>query len=154
MVPAFSPRWTCSKCSSRSPYIQKKLPRPPSFAICGLRNSDTTFQWITEWIFDDPPYCSVYIDDIPVYSRSEEDHQGHVRGILQLLENNGLFVRPDKCIFGMSKVEFLGYKISASGVHPLPRKVADISEFPTPTTKKCQQANHLASVQILRANLQ
>lgn len=56
--------------------------------------------------------------------------------ILHLLKVNGLVVRPNKCIFVVFKVEFLGYEISESGIRPLPSKVAAVSEFQIPITVK------------------
>ena len=56
----------------------------------------------------DLPFCLVYVDDILIFSDNDTDHAEHLQRVLQLLKDNGLVVRPDKCIFGVSKVDFMG----------------------------------------------
>ncbi|ROT61646.1 hypothetical protein C7M84_020551 [Penaeus vannamei] len=98
----------------------------------GLRNSGATFQRMMDQIFDKLPFCVVYVDDIVIFSR---DHQ-HVRTILHLLKQNGLVVSLDKCIFGASSINFLGYKIQSQGIQPQANKVDAVLQFPTPTSVK------------------
>ena len=69
------------------------------FSTFGLRNSGATFQRLMDSIFGDLPFCVVYVDDILVFSKSHEEHALHLRSVLKLLDNNGLVVRPDKCVF-------------------------------------------------------
>ncbi|ROT79453.1 hypothetical protein C7M84_001828 [Penaeus vannamei] len=76
-----------------------------------LRNSSATFQRMMDQIFGKLPFCVVYVDDILIFSRNHQEHQQHVQTILHLLKQNGLVVSPDKCIFGASSIDFLGYKI-------------------------------------------
>jgi hypothetical protein len=79
------------------------------------------------------------VDDILVYSENHEDHKINLRQVLNLLNDNGLVVRPDKCAFGASFVEVLGYHIDAEGIRPVTDKVAAIKQFPRPTTIKATQ---------------
>ena len=109
------------------------------YSTFGLRNAGATFQRLMDNIFGDLSYCICYVDDILIHSKSEKEHHEHIRNVLQLLRDNGLVVRRDKCVFGASKVEFLGYEITASGVRPLPSKVDAIRKFPTPTKVKSLQ---------------
>ncbi|ROT64511.1 Transposon Ty3-I Gag-Pol polyprotein [Penaeus vannamei] len=87
-------------------------------------------------ILGDLPFCACYVDDILIFSGDPNEHLQHLRVVLKRLHNNGLVVRQDKCQFGATSVEFLGHKISPTGVSPLPSKVDAVSRFPPPTTIK------------------
>ena len=106
------------------------------YSTFGLRNSGATFQRLMDTIFGNLDFCTVYVDDILVCSKSEAEHREHLRIIFKLLSDNGLVVRSDKCIFGASEVEFLGHLIDASGIRPLRNKVDAVRNFPAPTTVK------------------
>ncbi|ROT60880.1 putative uncharacterized protein K02A2.6-like [Penaeus vannamei] len=71
-------------------------------------------------ILGDLPFCACYVDDILIFSGDPNEHLQHLRVVLKRLHNNGLVVRQDKCQFGATSVEFLGHKISPTGVSPLP----------------------------------
>jgi Reverse transcriptase (RNA-dependent DNA polymerase) len=86
------------------------------------------------------PYSFVYLDDLLVASRSVEDHRRHLREVLRRLQENGLVVNCDKCVFGQRQVEFLGHTIAAGGISPLSDKVAAIWRFPRPSTVRELQA--------------
>ena len=58
----------------------------------------------------------VFVDNILIYSKSEEDHGDHLRVILQTLREHQLYVKFNKCEFFLIGVRFLGHVISASGV--------------------------------------
>jgi len=87
-------------------------------------------------IFGELPFCMVYIDDILIFSWDHQAHQDHVRTVLHLLEENGLVVSPEKCIFGASSIDFLGYKIQNQGIRLQANKVDVVPQFPTPTSIK------------------
>ena len=111
-----------------------------NFSTFGLRNSGATFQRLMDGVLGDLPFCACYVDAILVFSRNTEEHHHHLRAVLQRLHDNGLVVRRDKCLFGATSVEFLGHKITATGVSPLPSKVDAVSSFPRPyTVKELQQ---------------
>ncbi|KAK3508703.1 hypothetical protein QTP70_004251 [Hemibagrus guttatus] len=75
----------------------------------------------------------VYIDDILVYSTSLEEHVCHV---LSRLQQNHLYVKPEKCEFHRTMITFLGYMISQQGVEMDLTKVQAVTEWPNPTTVK------------------
>lgn len=102
----------------------------------GLRNANATFQRTMDLIFNDLPFVIVYVDDILVFSRNEEDHKRHLRQVLRLMSENGLVARPDKCVLGASEVEFLGHHVSAAGLRPLADKVSAVKDFPRPSCVK------------------
>ncbi len=81
-----------------------------------------------------------WVDDIVICSRNHEEHVIHVRQVLQALQDNGLVTHAEKCVWGVQELEYLGHKISAAGVLPLPSHVAAIQDFPRPTIIKELQA--------------
>ena len=109
------------------------------FSTFGLRNSGATFQRLMDSIFGELSFCQVYVDDIILFSRNHEEHATHLRTVLRLLRDNGLVVRPDKCVFGVEKVNFLGHEISSGGVTPLESRIEAIRRFPRPTSIKALQ---------------
>ena len=58
----------------------------------------------------------VFVDDILIYSKSEEEHGDHLRVVLQVLRGHQLYSKFNKCEFWLSEVKFLGHVVSASGV--------------------------------------
>ncbi|ROT85275.1 hypothetical protein C7M84_018262 [Penaeus vannamei] len=88
------------------------------------------------WHSRRPSLLRLLFDDILIFSGDPNEHLQHLRVVLKRLHNNGLVVRQDKCQFGATSVEFLGHKISPTGVSPLPSKVDAVSRFPPPTTIK------------------
>jgi hypothetical protein len=84
----------------------------------GLTNTPATFQDMMNHIFRDMLDQGViaYIDDVLIYAETEERHDELVEEVLKRLEENGLVISPEKCIWGRNKVEFLGYIISEDGI--------------------------------------
>ncbi len=103
----------------------------------GLANSPAVFQTFINYIFRDllNQYVVAYIDDILIYSKSEE-HIGQVRNVLSRLLENQLYVKAEKCEFHVKQTTFLGYHISHEGVRMDERKVRAVTEWPQPTTIK------------------
>jgi hypothetical protein len=60
-------------------------------------------------------YVFVYLDDILIASLDERTHQQHLRAVLERLQEGGLVLNAEKCLFGVSPVEFLDYHITAEG---------------------------------------
>lgn len=100
----------------------------------GLRNAAQTFQRFIDQVLRGLPYCYAYIDDLLVASDSPEQHQEHLRQVLQCLSKNGIIINPSKCEFGATELDFLGHRVSAQGIHPLPERVKAVKDFPTPTS--------------------
>ena len=78
------------------------------------------------------PYVVVYLDDILVTGPTEEAHVAALEEVLKRLQTAGLRLRKDKCVFMAPSVVYLGHKIDAQGLHPLPDKVRAIQEAPKP----------------------
>ena len=79
-------------------------------------------------------FVFVYLDDILFANESEAQHLEHLRLLFEQLEENGLVVKAEKCLFGVPEIDFLGHRVSRDGILPLPSKVKAISNFPAPAT--------------------
>lgn len=101
----------------------------------GLKNASQTFQRFMNAILDDLPFASAYLDDILIASKTQKEHQDHLRQVFRVLEKYGLRVQMSKCVFGQTSVDFLGYKVSSDGISPLPARVEALTDFPLPTTR-------------------
>lgn len=110
-----------------------------NYSCFGLRNAGATFQRLMDGILGDLPFCVCYVDDILIFSDSQQEHILHLKAVLDRLQQNGLVVRYDKCTFGVHEVDFLGHCISSEGVAPLPVKVDAVRHFPTPKSIKSLQ---------------
>ena len=76
----------------------------------------------------------MFIDDILVYSKSESDHMGHLRVVLQTVMEHQLFDKYSKCQFWLRFVTFLGHIISSEEVEVDPRKTEAVKILPRPLT--------------------
>lgn len=82
----------------------------------------------------------VFLDDLLIMGRSEEDHLHNLQRVLQRLQENGLRVECSKCEFGRTQLEYLGHVLNERGIHPSEDKVRAIQEAPAPTNVKELQA--------------
>jgi len=82
----------------------------------------------------------VYLDDILIFTRTEEEHAKAIRWVLQILQEHKLFLRPEKCEFYKERIEYLGLVISENEVSMDPVKVVGVREWPTPENKTDVQA--------------
>ena len=79
-------------------------------------------------------FVVVFIDDILVYSKSEEEHAKHLRFVLWTLRDHQLYAKFSKCEFWINKVAFLGHVVSKDGIQVDPKKIEAVAEWPGPTT--------------------
>jgi len=79
----------------------------------------------------------VYMDDIMVYSETEEKHLEIVEDLLKRLSKNGMAIHLSKCEFKVPSLQFLGYEVDGKGISPMKKKVDAITNFPPPKTAKC-----------------
>ncbi|KAK8659636.1 hypothetical protein V6N13_029833 [Hibiscus sabdariffa] len=102
----------------------------------GLTNAPTAFMDLMNRVFHEYPdqFVVVFIDDILVYSRTEEDHDRNLRLVLQTLLENQLYAKLSKCEFWIREVVFLGHVVSSEGMRVDPKKVEAIVNWKQPTS--------------------
>jgi hypothetical protein len=102
----------------------------------GLINAPTYFMYMMSKVFMEYLYkfIVVFIDDILVYSRNEEEHEGHLRLVLQKLRDHKLYAKLSKCEFWLKQVGFLGHVVSKGGISVDPSKDQDVLSSKAPTS--------------------
>ena len=99
-----------------------------------LTNAPTTFMDLMHRVSQ--PYLDqfvvVFVDDILIYSKFEEEHEDHLRAVLQILRDHQLYVKFNKCEFWLTEVKFLGHVVSAMGVLLDPEKVKAVMSWERP----------------------
>ena len=100
----------------------------------GLTNAPTYFMYLMNKVFMEYLYkfVVVFIDGILVFSKDEEEHEEHLRLVLQKLRENQLYAKLSKCEFWLKEVAFLGHVISNGGVAVDPSKVEDVLKWKPP----------------------
>jgi len=105
----------------------------------GLCNSPATFQTMMDDIFNGlimEGVVVVYLDNILIFTETLEEHRRVTRRVMELLRKNNLFLKPEKCEFEKTEVEYLGVIISQDSVKMDPVKVAGVTEWPIPSNRK------------------
>ena len=105
----------------------------------GLKNAAQAFQRLMDTVFQSINCVFVYLDDILIASSNPHQHIEDLHIVCGRLKQFGLTIRLEKCIFGVSKIVFLGHEICKNGSIPQPGKVKPISDFPQPNTVKSLQ---------------
>lgn len=111
----------------------------PKVMFFGLTNSPATFQSLMNSIFADliaEGKVAVYLDDILIWSSDLVEHRKIIHEVLKRLEENDLFLRPEKCEFEKTEIEYLGLIIRQGEVAMDPVKVKAVTEWPAPRNLK------------------
>jgi hypothetical protein len=77
-------------------------------------------------------FVVVFIDDILVFSQNEEEHEEHLRLVLQKLREHRLYAKSNKCDFWLKEVSFLGHIITEGGIAVDPSKVQAVLDWNAP----------------------
>jgi hypothetical protein len=103
----------------------------------GLTNAPAYFMNLMNKIFMEflDKFVVVFIDDILVYSQSEEEHEQHLEIILETLRQHKLYAKFSKCEFWLKEVGFLGHILSAGGIAVDLAKIKTVTEWKAPTTQ-------------------
>lgn len=100
----------------------------------GLKNATQSFQRFMDSVFRDLDFVFVYIDDILIMSKNEAEHLQHLEIVFERLKAHSLSINNDKCVFGQTEVNFLGYTINAQGYAPVQERVSAILNYKKPET--------------------
>ncbi len=119
------------------------------FMPFGLSNAAQTFQRLMDRLFRPLPFVFTYLDDHLIASRNPDEHLLHLGEFFQVVQDNGLTINPAKCVFSATAVKFLGHLVNEKGIHPLPRHLTAIQEFPPPLDVK-QLQRYLGMVNFYR----
>ena len=101
----------------------------------GLTNAPATFMHLMNHTFRDylDRFVLVFLDDILIFSRTLEEHEQHVRLVLQRLADMKLYAKRSKCEFFQHEVEFLGHRVGQDGLKVMQEKVVAVEQWPTPS---------------------
>ncbi|CAO1940470.1 unnamed protein product [Urochloa humidicola] len=104
----------------------------------GLTNAPTHFMYLMNSIFFEEldVFVIIFIDDILIFSKTEEEHAKHIRIVLQKLRDHRLYAKLSKCEFWLKRVPFLGHILSKNGVEVDPSKVNDVLNWKQPKNVK------------------
>ncbi|KAG1959630.1 hypothetical protein F2P79_005884 [Pimephales promelas] len=98
----------------------------------GVSSSPAIFQRTIEGVLQGIPYVAVFLDDILVTGRNDEEHLQTLARVLRRLQEAGLRLKRSKCSFMEKEVTFLGHKVDETGLHPVPEKVTALQNAPAP----------------------
>jgi hypothetical protein len=139
-----------SKIDLRSGYHQLKIRESdiPKTTFCtryglydytvmsfGLTNAQSYFMYLMNKVFMEylDKFVVVFIDNILIFSKTEEEHEKYLRMVLEKLKSNQLYAKFSKCEFWLTEVAFLGHVIFAGGISVDPSKVKDVLNWMPPT---------------------
>jgi hypothetical protein len=104
----------------------------------GLSNAPATFQALMNKIFRDllDIYVIIYLDDILIFSNTEEEHPNHVKEVLRRLQANNLYCNAKKCTFHVTEIDYLGLIVLDKGVQVDQSKVTAALDWAAPRNVK------------------
>ena len=126
-------------CTPFGNYEFKVMP----FGLCG---APSTFAYMMDEVFRESceldsgaraefeSFVCVYLDDICILSRTEQEHIAHLRAVLQRLRKWKLYIKPSKCEWMQTSIEFLGHTITSAGRSVSHERAEALQNWPEPTT--------------------
>ena len=98
----------------------------------GVASAPGIFQRTMDSLMQGLPGVVCYLDDILVTGKTNEEHRDNLEKVLQRLEEAGVRLKKEKCVFAVPEVIYLGYRIDAHGLHPVEDKVHAVMDAPSP----------------------
>jgi Reverse transcriptase (RNA-dependent DNA polymerase) len=111
----------------------------PTVMFFGMTNSPATFQSMMDHTFEDMIMAKqviIYMDDILIYADNQEELKKCTKAVLKRLEENDLYLKPKKCEFNRTRIEYLGMIVEEGRLAMDPIKLGGIRDWPTLTTVK------------------
>ena len=102
----------------------------------GLAQAPAFFQHLMNKVLDNCSFAMMYLDDIIIFSNTEEEHLAHIEEIFRRLEAADLKMKRSKCDLFKKHIHYLGHLISADGIQPLKDKLDTIRDMPAPSSPK------------------
>ena len=102
----------------------------------GLRNAGQTFQRFIDEVTRGLPFVYAYLDDILIFSVDENEHERHLLALFERLNDYGVVINSAKSQFGKSKVNFLSFEVSSTGIKPTADKIAAFADYKRPDDVK------------------
>ena len=102
----------------------------------GLAQASAYFQRLINEVLTDCNFAMGYLDDIIIFSKTEEEHLQHLKEIFERLRKAGLKLKLLKCSFFKKHIQYLGHLISDEGIQPLPENLESIAKMPVPQNAK------------------
>jgi hypothetical protein len=124
--------WKAAFCTNRGLF-------EPLVMYFSLTNRPVTFQTMMNEIFQDlitKGIISIYLNDILIFTNSLEAHRRITCLVLDRMRDHRLYLRPEKCEFEKTRIEYLGVIISHNKVEMDPVKIAGVADWPMPSNKK------------------
>ena len=100
----------------------------------GLSPAPATFSLLMSKVLKGLPFATAYLDDIIIWSKTEEEHVLHLQTVFQCLESAGLRLKREKCHFFREEIEYMGHTVTPEGIRPCGDKVKVVQELQPSTT--------------------
>jgi len=111
----------------------------PMVMFFGMINSPATFQAMMNEILRDminKGKVAAFVDDVLVGTETEKEHNEIVEEMLKKLEENDLYIKPEKCVWKVRKIRFLGVVIGPNGIEMEKEKMNGVLSWPEPKNIK------------------
>ena len=103
----------------------------------GLSNAPGVFQQLMSIVFSGcEQFCTAYLDDVIVWSRSKEEHLSHTQTVFDRFREHNLKLKLKKCSFFQEETNYLGFTVTSQGIKPDAEKVSAIRTLPAPSSVK------------------
>ena len=104
--------------------------------LFGLVQAPAYFQDLMTGILKDFPFAIAYLDNIIIFSKTQQEHLSHICMVFEKLKSAHLSMKKSKCSFFSKEIQYLGHILSATGIQPLPSKTHAIQNMNPPTMPK------------------